>query len=211
MHMHPLVVVVGKLGHPLPQGCRGGVLPVDGGIHEDLPVSRPVELLGERPLGHAVPAGVRVKVGRVAKIHPAAGQVGADAGLQNLLGDGGGEHVHIRHAGDAGGDHLRQAQPCPGRYRPGVQLALGGEDVVVQPGLQVAAPAVPPHEGHGQMGVGVDEAGHHHLARAVHYPVKVALGTVGAHIGDGGALHLDIAVFENGPRLVHQNGGDVGK
>ena len=32
MHMHPLVVVVGKLGHPLPQGGGRGVLSVDGGV-----------------------------------------------------------------------------------------------------------------------------------------------------------------------------------
>ena len=81
----------------------------------------------------------------------------------------------------------------------------------MEPGLQVAASAVSPHEGHGQVGVGVHQAGHHHLARAVHHPVNVALGAVGAHIGDGGALHLDIAVFENGPRLVHEDGGDIGK
>ena len=45
-----------------------------------------------------------------------------------------------------GGDHLRQAQGGPGSNAPAVQSGLGGEDIVVQPVVQVVSASVPPQE-----------------------------------------------------------------
>ena len=184
---------------------------MDGRVHQNLAVPRPVPALGELPLVAAVGAGVRGEVLLGAKVHPPAGQVGGDARLQHLLGDGGRAQIHIGHTGDAAGDHLRQPQGRPGAHRPVVQPGLGGEDVPLEPVLKVVPPTVPPHEGHGQVGVGVDQAGHHHLAGAVQDLIVHPLGALGPHVGDPGSLHGDIAVFQGGERLVQEQSGDVGE
>ena len=55
--MHPQALALGIVGHPLPQGDVGGVLPMDGGVHQNLAVPRLVELLGELALVVTVRAG----------------------------------------------------------------------------------------------------------------------------------------------------------
>ena len=168
---------------------------MDGGVHQDLSVICAVPLLSQRDLVPAVAAGLRGEVLRSAEIYPSAGQVGGDARLHDLPGDSPRLHIHVCHAGDARCDHLRQTQAGPGGHRPLVQLGLGGEDEIVQPVLQVLAPAVPPHKGHGQVGVGVHKAGHQHLSGAVDHPVKRPLGVLCAHRGDLCPLHRHIGVL----------------
>ena len=133
--VHAQLVVLGVLGHPLPQGDVGGVLRVDGGIDQNLPVPGPVPFLGQADLMAAVVAGLGGEVCRSAEVDAAAGEVGADARLQDRLGDGGGVHVHVSDGGHAAGDQLCQGQARPGLHGPVVQLGLGGEDPVVEPGL----------------------------------------------------------------------------
>ena len=61
------------------------------------------------------------------------------------------------------------------------------------------------------MGVGVDQAGEHHLAGAVNELVIAALRPLRAHIGDVGALHGYEAVLQGGEAVVHRQGGDMGE
>ena len=207
--VHAQALFLGVVGHPLPQGGVGGVLTVDGSVHQDLAVAGVVPQVGELLLVIAVVAGGGAEVGRAAEVHAAAGQVGADAGLQDLLGDGAGEHIHVADAGDAGGDHLGQAQTAAGSHSPLVQLGLGREDPLVQPGLQVTAAAVAPQEGHGHVGVSVHQTGHQDVALAVDLLVEVPLGPVGAHRGDGLSFHSHIGVVQEGACLVHEKGAAV--
>ena len=72
--------------------------------------------------------------------------------------------------------------------------------------MQVAPPAVAPEQGHGDVGMGVDQAGHEDVVSAVDLPVKGTLGTLGAHGGDGLPLHNHIGPLQQGVRLVHQQG-----
>ena len=211
MDVHPQPVSPGKVGHPLPHRGAGGILRVDGGVHLDLPVPGIVPVFIEADVVSAVIAGLGRKILRGPEIHRPAGQIGGDARLQHRLGDGLGVHVHIGDAGGARRNHLRQPQGRACGHTAAVQLGLGGEDVVVEPGMQVAASAVAPHEGHGHVGVGVDKAGHHHLAGAVDHPLKLPRGALRPHRGNFGPLHRHKGVFENGGRRVHGHGGDVGK
>ena len=63
----------------------------------------------------------------------------------------------------------------------------------------------------GNVGVGVDKAGHHHLAGTVDFPGKVPGGPGSARVGDLGALHRHEGVFQKGGGGGHGHGGDVGK
>ena len=163
-------VLPGVVRHPLPERVVGGVLAVDGGVHQNLPVVVAVPLLGQLPLHHTVVVGGGIK--GVGELHAAAAQVGADAGGRHLLGHRVSVAIHVRDGGDAGSDHLRQAQVGTGPDGPVVPAGLHREDIVVQPVLEVVAVAVAPHGGHGHMAVGVDKAGHEHVALAVDLLLK---------------------------------------
>ena len=118
-------------------------------------------------------------------------------------------HVHVGDGGHAAGDQLCQGQARPGLHGPVVQLGLGGEDPVVEPGLQVTAAAVAPEQGHGDVGVGVDEAGHEDVAAAVDLVGKGPRGPLGAHGADGRALDNDKSVVQERVGLVHAQGAAV--
>jgi hypothetical protein len=77
--------------------------------------------------------------------------------------------------------------------------------------LQVAAPAVAPHESHGHVGVGVDQTGHEHLAGAVDGAVKFPGRAKGPHRSDFGALHRHKGVLQHRIRRVHRHNGGVRK
>ena len=209
--VHPQSVLCGVLGHPPPQRGIGGVLPVDRGVHQDLARPRPMPLLCQGGLVPAVAAGLGGEILWRAEVPPAAGQVGTDARLQDLLRDGPGVHIHISYTGDAGGDHLRQAQVGTGPDGPVVPAGLHREDVVVQPVLEVVAVPIAAHGGHRQVGVGVDKAGEEHLPGAVHHPVKGPLGGLGPHGGDLRPLYRHIGVFQHLRRPVHGHNGHVRK
>ena len=77
--------------------------------------------------------------------------------------------------------------------------------------MQVAAPAVSPQQGHGHMGVGVDQAGQHDFVGAVDHPVKLPGGAGVARIGDFSALHRHKAVLQLRQGRVHGQSGHVFK
>ena len=108
---------------------------MDGGVHQNLPISGIMPLLGQLLLIAAVVTFVRGKILGSPEVHPAAGQVGGDARFEDLLGDGAGVHIHVGNAGGARGDHLGQAQGRSGGHGAVVQLGLGGENKVVKPVL----------------------------------------------------------------------------
>ena len=161
----------------------------------------------QRPLNDAVVVGLRVKA--VGELGGAAADVGRNPGGEHLLDDGLVVHIHVGDAGDTGGNHFRQAQGGGGPDGPVVPFGLGGEDILVQPGVQVAPAAVAPHQGHGHVGVGVDEAGHQHLASAVDDLVEGPGGPLRPHIGDLAPLHRHKGVGQHRPALVQEDGGDV--
>ena len=209
MDVHPQAAAGGIASHPLPQGRVGGVLRMDGGVHLDLAVPRAIPLLRQGDLVPAVPTGVRRKILRRAEVHPAAGQIGADAGLQHRPGHRAGVHIHIRDAGGARSDHLRQAQGGPGGHAPGIQPGLGGENIVVQPVLKVVPPAIAPEQSHRHMGVTVDQAGQQRLALSVDHPVKLPTGMLLPHRGDLRPLHRHTGVLDHRPVRVHGHSGNI--
>ena len=182
---------------------------MDAGVDENLPVPIAVPLVKQGPGLHAAGEGVEGVV--IGEQGDAPGDVGGQAGLDHLPENGVTVVIHIGHAGDPRGNHLRQPQAGAGGHGPVVQPGLGGENILVEPGMQVAAPAIAPHQGHGQVGVGVDQAGQEHFARPVDDPVKVPPGADGSHGGDGGPIHRHIGVLQHRPRPVHGDGGDIGK
>ena len=96
MHMHPQPLLPGKGRHPLPHRGAGGIFSMDGCIHQNLAAVVAVPIPGQLPQGTAVVVGLGVK--RVGEEHPAAAQVGADAGLGHPLGNDPGAHIHIGNA-----------------------------------------------------------------------------------------------------------------
>lgn len=127
MDVHPQFFLLGVRRHPLPQGDVGGILPVDGGVHQNLAVPRAVPLLGEPALVVTVLAGGRAEVRRGPEVDPPAGEIGADARFQHGLGDVGGVHVHVSDGGHPAGNELGQGQPCAGPDRPPSSLASVGK------------------------------------------------------------------------------------
>jgi hypothetical protein len=110
--------------------------------------------------------------------------IGAQARGGNLGCDRVTEHIHIGDNAGAGRDHLGQTKGGPGAHGPFVQLVLGGENIMGQPGLKVTSAPVAPQQGHGHMGVGVDQAGHKHLPAAVNFFPERAGGARRAHRGN---------------------------
>ena len=158
---------------------------------------------------YAVLTAGRIKLLWFSKIHSTTGQIGGDTRLQHSFGDGIGVHIHIRDTGSAASNHLGQPQSGARGNASGIQLVLGREDIVVQPVVQVVSASVPPQEGHGHMSVGVDQAGHEHLAGPVNDPVKLPLGAGSAHRGDFCALHRYKCVFQDRLGRVHGHSGDM--
>ncbi len=65
-------------------------------------------------------------------------------------------------------DHLRNGEKGAGVHRiPGDEPALGGKDVVVEPGHQGQVVGQSPEKDHGQVGMGVDQARHDQTPRGV--------------------------------------------
>lgn len=82
---------------------------------------------------------------------------------------------------------------------------------MVQPVLKVVSSAVTPHQGHGEMGVSVDQAGHHHLTGTVHFPIVIPEGTPGTDKCDLGAVHRDKGIPQQGLLRIHGDGGNMVK
>ena len=210
--VHPDALVDAVFGHGVPQLMAGGVLAMDGSLNANPAVVVVVPLL---PGGHQLLAGgilVELEVLRV-KEGGTAGQIGLDAALGHGLGDGVDVVVHVRHGGDAELETLGNAQQRGGLDAPVIQPGFLGEDVLGQPRLQIIVVGVATQNGHGQVGVAVDEAGHQHHAGAVDDLLGLLRlrGRILAHIGDFSVGDADetAGVLVHG--LIHGHHSGIGK
>ncbi len=141
-------------------------------------------------------------------------QQAPQADLGHLLGDGLFIIEHVGEAGDTGANHL-------GTGHARAQLDEVGRDELTLDGHQVAQPHIQAqvvvqaaHEGHGDVGVSVDKAGHDDGVGAVDGLGRliVARHGVGRADGDDGvAANGDRAVFIHVKALVHGHDGSAVK
>ena len=121
--------------------------------------------------------------------------------------------VHVRHGGDAELEALGNAQQRGGLDATVIQMGFLGENILRQPGLQIVVVGVAPQNGHGQMGVAVDQAGHQHHAGAVNDFLGLFRlgGRVLAHIGNFSVGDADetAGVLVHG--LIHGHHSGIGK
>ena len=204
-------LIPGDSGQILPHagGQEAGVLPVDGHVDGNLTVTGPVPPLRQ---SQRLGAGDKLRrVGNLLKDGDPPGQIHVQAGIQHSLRHIVAEVVHIREGGDAVGDHLRRRQP--GARPDGLrgQLGLHREDILVQPGLQVVAAAVAPHQGHGGVAVGVHQTGHQYLPAAAVDDLTVVPGGggTGGEGGDLSVLHHQMGVLQHVAALVHGDDGEI--
>ena len=208
--VHGKIVVVSILGDGLPEGIRGGVLGVDGGVHLDTAVVEVVPLLMEGY--HLAAALVRFKVEVVlVKEQSAPGDIGLDAALGHGLGDLVAEVVHLRDGGDAKAQALGDGELGGSLDAAAVEPVLPGEDAVVQPLVEGQVVAIAPEDGHGQVDVAVDEARHQHHAGAVHDGLGPFLGSLFGKIADLAVGDADEGVQQDAHLLVHGDDGDIGE
>jgi hypothetical protein len=139
-------------------------------------------------------------------------QQGAHADLGHLLGDGLFIIEHVGERRDAGADHLgagdARAQLDELRCD---ELALDGHQVA-QPDVEAQVVVQAAHEGHGDVGVGVNQAGHDDRIGAVDRLGGVVGGSdlVGRANGDDGvAADGHRAVFEHVVLLIHRDDGSA--
>ena len=97
-----------------------------------------------------------------------------DAGFRRGPGHVVGKEIHVGEGGGAGQQHLGHRQLCAPIDEIAVQAALRRENVIIEPFFQGQVVGQAPEQGHGGMGVGIDEAGEdqplgviQHLGRGV--------------------------------------------
>ncbi len=134
------------------------------------------------PAGFAVPVAVeglalgqRLLGGRRHPRH-AAGQHRPDAANVDGPGDLVHEKIHIGERRRAAADHLGDGQHRPPVDVVAGQAVLGRPYFGLQPVHEGHIVRIAAEQGHGGVGVGVDEAGHHQLVGAVDHPVGRPVG-----------------------------------
>ena len=188
--------VLGVVRHPLPERVVGGVLAVDGGVHQNPPVVVAVPLRSAPAAPHSR-GGWRVK--GVGELHAAAAQ-GLALMPEAATSWATASVWPYMSAMVVTPEAIISARPRSVQADgPVVPAGLHREDVVVQPVLEVVAVAVAPHGGHGHVAVGVDKAGHEHVAPAVDLLLKGAPGALGADGADLRPLHHHIGVGRTVP------------
>ena len=182
---------------------------MDGGLHPDAAVVVAVPFAVQLHELHA--GGVGLHVEFVGEQGGAPGNVGLDAALRRRLGDLVAEIVHVRHRGGAEAQALGDGQQARRLHRPGVETVLPGKNVVVEPGAQIIAVGKAPQDGHGQMGMAVDEARHEHHAGAVDDLFRLLLRGAQADVADFpvGNAHKGVGIDVH--LRVHGDAGHVGK
>jgi hypothetical protein len=70
------------------------------------------------------------------------------------------EQIHVAEAGGSGKNHFGTAEQRAGMHLVRIQQGFGREDVLVEPGHQRQVVGQTPKQGHGGVGVAVDQAGH---------------------------------------------------
>jgi hypothetical protein len=74
------------------------------------------------------------------------------------------EKIHVTEGGRASQDHLRAGEEGAPVDKLGIDLCLGGEDMLGEPDDERKVVGQAPKTGHGRVGVGVDQPGHHESA-----------------------------------------------
>ena len=82
-----------------------------------------------------------------------------DAGLGCGPGHVAGKEIHVGEGGGAGEQHFGHRQLRAPIDKIAVELALGGKNVLIEPFFQRQVVGQAAEQGHGGMGVGIDEAG----------------------------------------------------
>ena len=207
VNVHIQTVLPGEGGKVPPQGGKAGVLGVDGGVQLQ-PAS-----VGIVPARQNFPVLLRHAVGVKAiaafiKAHARIGEISVQSRVLHCPGHLGKVHIHIGEGHRSGGQHFGQGELRAQIDVVGGQFGLDGEHMVVEPLLQHIVIGIAPHQGHGGVGMGVDQAGHGDLAGAVQGAGGGLCGNTGADKGDAAVPYADAGVFQNAVIVVH---GDHGK
>ena len=140
-----------------------------------------------------------------------------DAGLGRGPGHVVGKEIHVGEGGGAGQQHLGHRQLGAPIDEIAVEAALGGKDVIIEPFFQGQVVGQAPEQGHGGMGVGIDEAGEDQPLGVIQHPGRgVALLKLrrGPHRDNLGALeghrpggeHLVLPVHGQHPGALDDQG-----
>ena len=159
------VVLLRKLAGPGHGLFRGGVIRVDGDAEPD--AVRPFARCGEDLQALAT---LRCRLILIEVIQKDIGDHAADTDLFCRTGHGLREPIHVQEGGGAGLEHLQKGElgtPVDSLF---VQIFLNLPDIV-QPFLQRGILADAAREGHGGMGMHVDESGDHGVVTAVYFAV----------------------------------------
>ena len=180
---------------------------MDGGFNLDASVVIAVPFVLEGH--HLLAAHVLFKVEVLAEEGQGAGNVGLYArfghGLSHLVA----EEIHIGHGGGAEAQRFGDGQESRRLDAASVQLILRGEDVFVQPLVQLHVVGIAAHGRHGQMGVAVDEAGHQHHALAVDDLGRMLLRRLAGEVADFAVGDADKGRKQHPQILIHGHNGDV--
>ncbi len=175
-----------KLGSQLGRGAqdfgRAGVGGVGGDGRHDEGVVFPAldKITGD---GQAFLVGISIGAG---ELEHRFGAKGAHAGLGGGFGDVLFKVVHIRKAGDAAADHLRAGHLRAQAYKFGRdEFTFNRHHVTHQPHIQAQIVRQAAQEGHGHVGVGVDQAGHEGFTAAIDHLSGGVLGLKGFLGADG--------------------------
>ena len=201
------VQLLGQGHGPLQQRRRAGV----GGVRHHHPGDAGVVgVLGDQLAGDGETV-FQLAVGGRGEIVDHLADGGAQAGVLHRAGGLGREEVHVNEAGDPVLDHLHA-----GQHGPPVDLVAGepllhGEDVLLQPLLQSQVVGHPAHEGHGRVGVGVDEPRRMSPPAASSTSAWPTGGAwpAGPQKGDAGVVDVQGAVFHHRVFRVHGDDGAV--
>ncbi len=198
----------GQIGAGQQQFRRGRIPGV--GSHGGLDERVAVPMLDEAPTEQQ---GVleRLGVGR-GEDEDGLAQQGAHPYLGHLLGDGLFIIEHVGERRDAGADHLGagDARAQLDELRRD-EFALDGHQVA-QPDVEAQVVVQATHEGHGDVGVGVDQAGHDDCVGAVDgFRGLIGAGDLvrRADGNDGIAADGHRAVLEHVVLLVHRHDGSA--
>ena len=93
-----------------------------------------------------------------------------DAGLRRGLSHRVGKQIHVAEGGGAGEQHLGHRQPGAPIDKIAVDPAFGGEDISIQPFFQGQVVGQAAEQGHGGMGMGVDEAREDQALGVIQHP-----------------------------------------
>ncbi len=170
-----------------------------------------VILPGFQKFSRAFQGELRRGVVRCREANHGLGEDAAESGVGGFLGDGVFEVVHIDEGRGAGASHFQKREPGAPADEVAVDVVgFGREDEVVQPVLENHVIGDAAKQGHGGVGVGVDESGGEDRVGLI----DLAGGVVAGFDLGAGANRDDVVAFDsNGSVLDHGHlvvcGGDV--